>query len=234
MENESESNQPLTSSSPSPCNSHDPIPKDDRLLYNTGYTIFFNLGAEFLLPWNCLFRKRMHAVDYFQDLVPQLTHRPSVLSRIHDPVSRVLASPHHFVADIACPRDICWIHTGISTILVIFVLMLIMDRWGLDHRRQEHQNHSLTDVASTILGVADALVQAAELPERYMQASVAGTSAAGLQFVSSFVICFFCFSFCDWIWLRLLQFIFLKFVCLFVLKRLSNIITTIWSMLTGS
>lgn len=64
--------------------------------------------------------------------------------------------------------------------------------------------HSLTVSASTVLGVADALVQAslmglaAELLERYMQASVAGTAAAGLQFVSSFVI------------------FFLLFVCLFV------------------
>lgn len=199
MENESESNQPLTSSS-SPCNSHDPIPKDD---YNIGYAIFFILGAGFLLPWNCF----VSAVDYFQILYPN-SHTDRVFSLAYMiPCLACLLGLTFCGQHCLSPRG--RINAGISTFLVILVLMLIMDEVWITGDKGTKTTHSLTVGASTVLGVADALVQAsligsaAELPERYMQASVAGTAAAGLQFVSSFVIFFLTFCLCVclyWIW----------------------------------
>lgn len=63
-----------------------------------------------------------------------------------------------------------------------------MDAVYVKGRQRMYPGYDVTVAATALCGVADALVQggvigsAGELPERYMQATVAGTAASGERF----------------------------------------------------
>ncbi|MQL95297.1 hypothetical protein Taro_027965 [Colocasia esculenta] len=146
--------------------------------YHLAYAIYFTLGAGFLLPWNAF----ITAVDYFSYLYPDA------------PVDRVFAVAY-MLSGLAflIIMVVWWAHRSGASIrinsgLVLFVICLlvvpILDAAYVKGHRGLYGAYDVTIVAVVLSGVGDALVQggvigsAGELPERYMQAVVAGTAAS--------------------------------------------------------
>lgn len=161
-------NQPLTAAA---------VPKDD---YNLAYIIFFLLGLGFLLPWNSF----ISAVDYFDVLYP------------HSHVDRVFSLAYMipcfvFLLALTFYGQKCssWlrINVGLIVFLGVFAFVPVMDEVWITGNKGSKTTHVLTIGAASVLGLCDALVQgsligsAGELPERYMQALVAGTAASGRE-----------------------------------------------------
>ncbi|OAY80445.1 Equilibrative nucleotide transporter 1 [Ananas comosus] len=162
---------PLFSSSSS-SSAAAPPPED---LFGIGYAVFFTLGAGFLLPWNAF----ITAVDYFSYLYPGV------------PVDRVFSVSYMLSCLVPLLFIVGWAHKSsaplrINSGLALFTLALfivpIMDALYVKGVRGLYPAYDVTVAATALCGVADALVQggvigsAGELPERYMQAVVAGTA----------------------------------------------------------
>ncbi|CAD6247010.1 unnamed protein product [Miscanthus lutarioriparius] len=150
---------------------------DDRLSF--AYLIFFTLGAGFLLPWNAF----ITAVDYFAFLYPGA------------PVDRVFSISYMvsgflplLVIVLFFPKSSAPIRINTGLTLFTFALLLVpaMDAVYVKGTPGLYGAFDVTVAATALCGVADALVQggvigfAGELPERYMQAVVAGTAASGV------------------------------------------------------
>lgn len=167
-------------------------PPDDRL--GVGYLIFFTLGAGFLLPWNAF----ITAVDYFDFLYPGA------------PVDRVFSVSYMVAAFLPLVAIVLFfpkssapvrINTGLTLFTLTLLLVPAMDAVYVKGRPGLYGAFDVTVAATALCGVADALVQggvigfAGELPERYMQAVVAGTAASGapLPLLTSPLICTFFF-----------------------------------------
>lgn len=157
-------------------------PKDS---FHLAYIVFFILGAGFLLPWNAF----ITAVDYFSYLYPDA------------PVDRVFAVVYMVVCLIFLLLIIAYAHkssayTRINAGLALFVVSLlvvpVIDLVYVKGRTGLYNGYYVTVAAVGLAGVADALVQggvigsAGELPERYMQATCAGTAASGMFGILSF------------------------------------------------
>lgn len=151
------------------------VPKDS---FHLAYIIYFTLGAGYLLPWNAF----VMAVDYFSYLYPDAS------------VDRVFAIAYMVVGLICLLLIIAFEHKSSSFVrinigLVLFVAALLavplMDVWYVNGRVGIYGGFYATVSLVALCGIADALVQASiigsagELPERYMQAVVAGTAASG-------------------------------------------------------
>ncbi|KAL5232565.1 hypothetical protein ABZP36_031341 [Zizania latifolia] len=165
---------------PPPAGSDEPAarrPPADRL--GIGYLIFFTLGAGFLLPWNAF----ITAVDYFSYLYPGA------------PVDRVFSVAYMvscfipLVLIVLCfPKSSApaRINTGLSLFTLALLVVPVMDTAYVKGVPGLYGALDVTVAATVLCGVADALVQggvigfAGELPERYMQAVVAGTAASGV------------------------------------------------------
>ncbi|KAJ9708992.1 hypothetical protein PVL29_000807 [Vitis rotundifolia] len=156
---DSESSRLLTSIS---TGSSRKIPKDS---YHFAYIIYFTLGAGFLLPWNAF----ITAVDYFSYLYPDVS------------VDRIFAVVYMVVALFCLLLIIAYTHKSdafvrINVGMAIFIV-------GPDRL---YSGFYVTVAAVGLSGLGDALVQggvigsAGEMPERYMQAVVAGTAASGV------------------------------------------------------
>ncbi|KAL5725851.1 Epsin-1 [Ranunculus cassubicifolius] len=152
------------------------IPKDTLHL---AYLTFFTLGTGFLLPWNAF----ITAVDYFSYLYPSSS------------VDRVFAVVYMVIALICVAIIVIYAHRSINSVrinvgLVMFMVAMlvvpVMDVVYVKGKVGLFSGFYFTVAAVGICGVADALVQggvvgaAGELPERYMQAVVAGTAASGV------------------------------------------------------
>lgn len=152
------------------------VPKDS---FHLAYIIYFTLGAGYLLPWNAF----VMAVDYFSYLYPDAS------------VDRVFAIAYMVVGLICLLLIIAFEHKSSSFVrinigLVLFVAALLavplMDVWYVNGRVGIYGGFYATVSLVALCGIADALVQASiigsagELPERYMQAVVAGTAASGV------------------------------------------------------
>uniref|UniRef100_A0A0D9X5D5 Equilibrative nucleotide transporter 1 n=1 Tax=Leersia perrieri TaxID=77586 RepID=A0A0D9X5D5_9ORYZ len=152
-------------------------PPADRL--GIAYIIFFTLGAGFLLPWNAY----ITAVDYFSYLYPG-----APVDRVFS-VSYMLACFLPLVLIVLCfPKSSApaRINTGLSLFTVALLVVPVMDAAYVKGVPGLYGAFDVTVAATVLCGVADALVQggvigfAGELPERYMQAVVAGTAVSGV------------------------------------------------------
>ncbi|KAG6549084.1 hypothetical protein Mapa_009310 [Marchantia paleacea] len=145
---------------------------------NLAYLVFFSLGAAVLLPWNAY----ISAVDYFDYLYPG-THIDRVFAVVYMfPCLIVLLyltlNGQHYTTSFR-------VNGGLALYLLAVVLVPIMDTLFITDEGSTF-THYATVASLALTGVADALVQgsvigaAGELPERYMQAFVAGTAACGV------------------------------------------------------
>lgn len=164
------------------------IPQDS---FHFAYIIYFTLGLGFLLPWNAF----ITAVDYFSYIYPDAS------------VDRIFAVAYMLVGLFSLLVIIFYAHKSDSYIrinvgLALFILALlvvpVMDTVYIKGRVGLYDGFDVTVGVLALSGLADALVQggligaAGELPERYMQAVVAGTAASGNLFVPSIVLPFLC------------------------------------------
>ncbi|RWR79955.1 Equilibrative nucleoside transporter 4 [Cinnamomum micranthum f. kanehirae] len=152
------------------------IPKDSFYL---AYIIYFILGAGFLLPWNAF----ITAVDYFTYLYPDAS------------VDRVFAVVYMLVCLVILLLIIAFAHkssayarinAGLSLFVISLLTVPVLDLVYVKGRTGLYSGYYVTIAAVALSGIADALVQggvigsAGELPERYMQATCAGTAASGV------------------------------------------------------
>lgn len=155
---------------------HGAAPRDG---FHLAYVVYFILGAGFLVPWNAF----ITAVDYFSYLYPAA------------PIDRVFAVSYMICALIFLIIMVGWwahrsgasvrINTGLVLFIVSLLIVPILDVAYVKGRQGLYTAYDITIAAVVLSGIADALVQggvigsAGELPERYMQAVVAGTAASG-------------------------------------------------------
>ncbi|XP_068645402.1 equilibrative nucleotide transporter 1-like [Aristolochia californica] len=147
--------------------------------FHLAYFVYFTLGAGFLLPWNAF----ITAVDYFDYLYPGVN------------VDRVFAVVYMLVALTCLVLIVGWAHKsnayvrinlGLSLFVVSLLVIPVMDLVYIRGIKGLYSGYYVTVAAVALSGIADALVQggvigsAGELPERYMQATVAGTAASGV------------------------------------------------------
>ncbi|KAB2052929.1 hypothetical protein ES319_A12G153000v1 [Gossypium barbadense] len=147
--------------------------------FNLGYIIYFTLGVGFLLPWNSF----ITAVDYFSYLYPEAS------------VDRVFAVVY-MVVGLACLLVIVFyahkseaymrINVGLGIFVVSLIVVPVMDAVYIKGRVGLYDGFYVTVGLLALAGIGDALVQggligaAGELPERYMQAIVAGSGGSGV------------------------------------------------------
>ncbi|KDP26570.1 hypothetical protein JCGZ_17728 [Jatropha curcas] len=151
-------------------------PKDT---FHLAYIIYFTLGLGFLLPWNAF----ITAVDYFSYIYPGVS------------VDRIFAVAYMLVGLCCLLVIVFYAHVSdayvrINAGLALFVLALlvvpVMDAVYIKGRIGLYDGFDVSIGAVALSGMADALVQggligaAGELPERYMQAVVAGTAGSGV------------------------------------------------------
>ncbi|OVA01611.1 Equilibrative nucleoside transporter [Macleaya cordata] len=169
--------------------SHSKIPEDS---FHFAYIIYFTLGAGYLLPWNAF----ITAVDYFSYLYPD-SSVDRVFAVVYMLITLVFLLGVIAVANNSYSNSnsksysiINSSHFRINVGLLLFMVSLlvipVMDVVYIKGRPGLYPGYCFTIAAVALSGVADALVQggvigsAGELPERYMQAVVAGTAASGV------------------------------------------------------
>ncbi|TYI77605.1 hypothetical protein E1A91_D06G153000v1 [Gossypium mustelinum] len=147
--------------------------------FNLGYIIYFTLGVGFLLPWNSF----ITAVDYFSYLYPEAS------------VHRVFAVVY-MVVGLACLLVIVFyahkskaymqINVGLGIFVVSLLVVPVMDAVYIKGQVGLYDKFYVTVGLLALAGIGDALVQggligaAGELPERYMQAIVAGSGGSAV------------------------------------------------------
>ncbi|KGN61542.1 equilibrative nucleotide transporter 1 [Cucumis sativus] len=152
------------------------VPKDS---FHFAYIIYFTLGFGYLLPWNAF----VTAIDYFSYLYPDAN------------VDRIFAVVYMGVSFICLVFIVFYSHKSdahfrINLGLVLFVLTLlavpIMDVVYIHGRVGLYEGLYVTIGFVVLCGAADGVVQggvigsAGELPERYIQAVLAGTAGSGV------------------------------------------------------
>ncbi|GAB2220497.1 hypothetical protein Droror1_Dr00008152 [Drosera rotundifolia] len=150
-----------------------------RDTHHLAYIIYFTLGAGFLLPWNAF----ITAVDYFTYLYPSLN------------VDRIFSVTYMLVGLVSLLLIIFFSHksnpfvrinVGLGLFVVALTVVPVTDVVYVKGETGVYGGFYVTVGAVAVCGLADALVQggligaAGELPERYMQAVVAGTAASGV------------------------------------------------------
>ncbi|XP_047963592.1 equilibrative nucleotide transporter 1 [Salvia hispanica] len=152
------------------------IPRDT---FHLAYIIYFTLGAGYLLPWNAF----ITAVDYFSFLYPDAS-----VDRVFAVVYMLLGLASVLIAIAFAHKSNAFvrINAGYALFLLSLVVVPLMDVWYVEGRVGVYGAYYVTVGVVGLCGVADGLVQggvvgnAGELPERYMQAVVAGTAASGV------------------------------------------------------
>nr|GMD15084.1 equilibrative nucleotide transporter 1 [Ipomoea batatas] len=154
-------------------------PKAPKDSFHLGYIIYFTLGTGYLLPWNAF----VTAVDYFSYLYPDAS------------VDRVFAVVYMVVGLICLLLIIAFAHksslfvrinVGLALFVVALLAVPLMDVFYVKGSVGVLGGYYLTVGMVGLCGLADGLVQsgvigaAGELPDRYMQAVVAGTAASGI------------------------------------------------------
>ena len=158
---------------------HSPLkPAKPEDKFHLAYITYFTLGVGFLLPWNAF----ITAVDYFSYLYPEAS------------VDRVFAVVYMLIC-LGCLLIIVFyahkseayvrINVGLGLFVVALLVVPVMDAVYIKGRVGLYDGFYITVGVVGLAGIADALVQggligaAGELPERYMQAIVAGTAGSG-------------------------------------------------------
>ncbi|XP_009625619.1 equilibrative nucleotide transporter 1 [Nicotiana tomentosiformis] len=159
-----------------PPSSNPKIPKDT---FHIAYIIYFTLGTGYLLPWNAF----ITAVDYFSYLYPDVM------------VDRIFAIVYMIIGLICLLFIVAFanktsafvrINVGMFLFVVALVTVPLMDVFYVKGSIGVYSGFYVTVGLVGLCGIADALVQggvigaAGELPDRYMQATVAGTAASGV------------------------------------------------------
>ncbi|XP_054823130.1 equilibrative nucleotide transporter 1 [Prosopis cineraria] len=152
------------------------VPEDK---WHLAYIIYFILGLGYLLPWNAF----ITAVDYFSYLYPEAS------------VDRIFAVAYMLVALVSLFIIILYSHkshvyvrinVGLAMLTVAMLIVPIIDAVYIKGRVGLYDGFYVTVGAIGLAGLGDALVQggivgsAGELPDRYMQAVIAGTAASGV------------------------------------------------------
>ncbi|CAL0304355.1 unnamed protein product [Lupinus luteus] len=148
------------------------IPEDK---YHFAYSIYFMIGLGYLLPWNAF----ITAVDYFSYLYPDVS-----VDRIFALVYMLLSLIGIFLIILYTHKSdpFLRINLGFALFLLSLLIVPLLDAFHL----HSHLAFYVTAASVALAGVADALVQASivgsagQLPERYMQAVIAGTAASGV------------------------------------------------------
>lgn len=147
--------------------------------FHFAYIIFFTVGLGFLLPWNAF----ITAVDYFTYLYPEAS-----VDRVFAVVYMLVALASLLVV-IFCSRKsdaAVRINLGLALFIAALLVVPVMDLTYIKGQVGLYAGFYVTVAAVALCGLADALVQggvigsAGEMPERYMQAVVAGTAASGV------------------------------------------------------
>nr|XP_043637100.1 equilibrative nucleotide transporter 1 [Erigeron canadensis] len=156
-----------------------PKTKTPKDTYHLAYIIYFILGTGYLIPWNAF----ITAVDYFSYLYPDAS------------VDRVFAVVYMMIG-LVCLVFIVFnahkshsfvrINVGLGLFVVSLLVVPVMDVVYIKGQVGIYGGFYVSVGAVGLAGIADALVQggvigaAGEMPERYMQAVVAGTAASGV------------------------------------------------------
>ncbi|VVA94800.1 unnamed protein product [Arabis nemorensis] len=155
-------------------------PKEPSDSFHFAYIIYFTLGVGFLLPWNAF----ITAVDYFSYLYPSTA------------VDRIFAVVYMLVGLICLLVIIIFyahkslasfrINLGLLLFVIALLVVPILDLVYVKGQVGLYAGFDITSGAVALSGLADALMQggligvAGEMPERYMQAVVAGTAGSGV------------------------------------------------------
>ncbi|KAI3982241.1 hypothetical protein MKX01_026214 [Papaver californicum] len=169
------------------------IPKDS---YHFAYIIYFTLGTGYLLPWNAF----ITAVDYFTYLYPN-SSVDRVFALVYMPITLLFllfiiayVNPSTTTTTKSSSSSSSYrmnsSHFRINVGLILFMVSLLvipfMDVVYIKGRPGLYTGYCITIATVVLAGIADAFVQggvigsAGELPDRYMQATVAGTGASGV------------------------------------------------------
>lgn len=155
---------------------HDNLPVDT---FHLAYIVYFTLGCGYLVPWNAF----ITAVDYFSYIYPDAS------------VDRIFAVVYMLVGLVCLLIIILYSHkshsfvrinVGLGIFVVALLVVPVMDVVYIKGQVGLYDGFYVTVGAIALCGLGDALVQggvvgaAGELPERYMQAVVAGTAASGV------------------------------------------------------
>ncbi|KAH7663951.1 Equilibrative nucleoside transporter protein [Dioscorea alata] len=155
---------------------HPPPPEEGSF---TAYVIYFILGAGYLLPWNAF----ITAVDYFSYLYPSAS-----VDRVF-PVAYLVTNFVFLLLVLGVAgksSSPMRINAGLGLFVVSLVVVPVMDEAWVKGVQGMYAAFDVTVATVVLAGIADAMVQsgvigeAGELPERYMQATVAGTAASGV------------------------------------------------------
>lgn len=156
------------------------VPEDKWYL---AYIVYFTLGLGYLLPWNAF----ITAVDYFSYLYPDAS------------VDRIFAVVYMLIGLVGISLIIFYSHksnayvrinVGLALFVVSLLIIPLLDAFYLKGRVGLYSGFYVTAAAVGLSAVADALVQgsivgcADELPERYMQAIIAGTTGSGIYLLN--------------------------------------------------
>ncbi|XP_076900533.1 equilibrative nucleotide transporter 1-like [Bidens hawaiensis] len=156
-----------------------PTSKTPQDSYHLAYITYFILGTGYLIPWNAF----ITAVDYFSYLYPSAS------------VDRLFAVVYMLIGLISLLFIVFYSHksnafvrinVGLCLFVVSLLVVPVMDVVYVKGQVGVYGGFYVTVAAVGLSGVADALVQggvigaAGEMPERYMQAVVAGTAASGV------------------------------------------------------
>ncbi|CAA7014348.1 unnamed protein product [Microthlaspi erraticum] len=148
--------------------------------FHLAYIIYFTLGVGFLLPWNSF----ITAVDYFSYLYPSTS------------VDRIFAVVYMLVGLVCLLVIIVFyahkslasfrINLGLFLFVISLLVVPVLDLVYVKGQVGLYAGFDITSAAVGLAGFADALMQggligvAGEMPERYMQAVVAGTAGSGV------------------------------------------------------
>ncbi|XP_027355745.1 equilibrative nucleotide transporter 1-like [Abrus precatorius] len=152
------------------------VPEDK---WQLTYIVYFTLGLGYLLPWNVF----ITAVDYFSYLYPDAS-----VDRIFAVVYMLIGLVGIFLIILYSHKSDAYvrINVGLALFVVSLLIVPLLDAFYVQGRVGLYAGFYVTAGAVALSGVADALVQGSivgsvgELPERYMQAVIAGTAASGV------------------------------------------------------
>ncbi|XP_028794853.1 equilibrative nucleotide transporter 1-like [Neltuma alba] len=152
------------------------IPEDK---WHLAYIIYFTLGFGYLLPWNAF----ITAVDYFSFLYPEAS-----VDRIFAVFNMLVLLVSLFIIILYSHKSHAYvrINVGLGLLTLALLLVPIIDALYIKGRVGLYDGFYATVGAVGLSALGGALVQggivgsAGELPDRYMQATIAGTAASGV------------------------------------------------------
>ncbi|GKB48859.1 equilibrative nucleotide transporter 8-like protein [Tanacetum coccineum] len=156
---------------------------DEKDPYNITYIIHFLLGAGYLVPWNSF----ITAVDYFQDIYPT-KHVTKVFSVAYMlAATLVLFIMTHLSSKTKLPSFQKRMNFGYGLFVLALMVAPVTDWIGHWDEAKRGSNSAFVVLVLMVVvtGFAEGLTGGSligatgKLPDRYMQAVVAGNASAG-------------------------------------------------------